>query len=192
MKNLSGIALCAFICFGMTGCNESSSSGSSQNKSVETYYTKYNFHYTVEKSEIRGSVANWTQVPDHKILPYGSEVKVKKGGHGFYLTDVKSGTKINVYSKSKFLAHMDMKEYWNTILSETSVVYPDLSKADRKGIEDGRAYEGMSKKGVMIALGYPCPHRTPSPDSNVWTYWENRYGNYTVSFSNDVVLTSGY
>jgi hypothetical protein len=40
----------------------------------------------------------------------------------------------------------------------------------------------MSRKGVMVALGYPAAHRTPSLDSNSWTYWTNRFKTIVVEF----------
>ena len=78
------------------------------------------------------------------------------------------------------------------ILSKTPVSYTGLSEIDQKGISEGRPYKGMSKTGVMIALGYHCPSKTPSPEANVWYYWENRFDNYAVNFENGLVVSSGY
>ncbi|MEN8126644.1 MAG: hypothetical protein ABFR90_02445 [Planctomycetota bacterium] len=181
-------ALIAVSVAAITGCNESLK----QSASGATYYTKYNFHYTTEKGEVRGSVANWTKVPEHRVLPYGSPVKVKPWKSGYSLIDPKSGKTINVLSKSKFLNGKSLSEYLDLILSTTPVSYGGLSEVDRKGISEGRPYEGMTKKGVMIALGYPCPHDTPSPDFDTWKYWANRFGNYYVTFKDGVVVSSGY
>jgi hypothetical protein len=57
-----------------------------------------------------------------------------------------------------------------------------LSDIDRKGIEAGRAQKGMTRKGVRMALGYPAPHRTPSLEGRVWTYWKNRFDTKAVEF----------
>ena len=158
----------------------------------ETHYLKYNFHYTTEKGLIRGSIANYTSLPDHKILPYGSSVKTVRSRSGFALIDEDSGRKIDVLAPRKYLAGKSLSDYLDLILSKTPVSYTDLSEIDRKGISEGRPYKGMSKKGVMIALGYPAPHRTASPDADVWYYWKNRYANYAVNFENGIVASSGY
>lgn len=158
----------------------------------DTHYLNYNFHYSAEKGEAIGSVANFTKVIDHRILPYGSPVKVKSWGSGFTMIDEKSGKEINVLSRNRFLAGKSLSEYLNLILSDTPVSYTDLSEVDKKGIAEGRPYKGMSKQGVMIALGYPCPHRTSSPDADVWYYWKNRFVDYPVNFENDLVVSSGY
>jgi len=180
--------VCGIVVLGMMGCEPSIR----QSKSGETYHLKYNFHYTTERGNARGSVANFTKLSDHEILPYGSAVKIGSWVHGFGLIDEKSGRRINVLVKSEFLAGKSLSEYLDLILSKTPVSYTGLSEIDQKGISEGRPYKGMSKKGVMIALGYPCPHKTPSPDANVWYYWKSRFASYAVNFENGLVVSSGY
>ena len=63
-----------------------------------------------------------------------------------------------------------------------------LSDVDRKGIRSGTVLSGMSKRAVTLAIGYPPEHATPSLDSDVWTYWKNRFGKMTVSFANGKVV----
>jgi len=63
-----------------------------------------------------------------------------------------------------------------------------MSEVDRKGIRAGSVLAGMSKRGVTLAIGYPPEHATPSLDSDIWTYWTNRFGKMTVSFSNGKVV----
>ena len=188
LRSLVCAALCVFILFSVAGCGSSIK----QSKSGETYYTKYNFHYTAEKGTPWGSVANLTKPPAHKILPYGSPVKIKSWKSGFSLIAPESGKTINVVSKKKYLKGKSLSEYLYLILSTTPVSYTDLSAIDQKGISEGRPYNGMSKKGVMVALGYPLPSKTASPNANTWYYWENRFDNYPVKFENDLVVSSGY
>jgi hypothetical protein len=51
-----------------------------------------------------------------------------------------------------------------------------------KGIEEGKAYPGMTREGILTALGYPATHRTPSLDAGTWVYWTNRFGTLAVEF----------
>src|SRR5437867_5447468 len=62
-----------------------------------------------------------------------------------------------------------------------------MSEVDRKGIRAGTVMSGMTKRGVTLALGYPPEHATPSLDSDVWTYWKNRFGKMKVNFTNGKV-----
>jgi len=187
LKGLLYLACCVVI-FGIIGCEESMQ----RSMGDETHYLKYNFHYTTEKGKAKGSIANYTSLPDHKILPYGSSVKVTRSRSGFALIDEDSGRKLDVLAPSKYLAGKSLSDYLNLILSKTPVSYMDLSEIDRKGISEGRPYKGMSKNGVMIALGYPAPHRTASPDADVWYYWRNRFAYYAVNFENGIVASNGY
>lgn len=52
----------------------------------------------------------------------------------------------------------------------------------REAIRDGRVERGMTREQVILSLGYPPTHRTPSTDAKEWTYWYNRWVTYKVRF----------
>lgn len=62
----------------------------------------------------------------------------------------------------------------------------NLSERDREGVDLGRAVPGMSREGVLIAMG-PPPSHANSLDANQWTYWQNRWGKMRVEFDGDRV-----
>lgn len=62
-----------------------------------------------------------------------------------------------------------------------------LLDIDRQGIEAGMVFEGMSKQGVTLAIGYPPPHETPDLESNRWKYWRSRLSTLLVLFAGDRV-----
>jgi hypothetical protein len=62
-----------------------------------------------------------------------------------------------------------------------------LSKLDQEGIAEGRALVGMSREGVILAIGYPPEHATPNMDANGWKYWKNKFGTMLVEFENGKV-----
>ncbi len=64
-----------------------------------------------------------------------------------------------------------------------------LNPLDMMGIDKGTVGEGMTKQGVMLALGPPPEHATPSPDSDQWTYWKNRWDRFVVKFDGGVVAS---
>jgi hypothetical protein len=43
---------------------------------------------------------------------------------------------------------------------------------------------------VLMSLGYPPTHRTPSLEAWAWTYWYNRWVTYQVNFGADGRVTS--
>jgi len=66
---------------------------------------------------------------------------------------------------------------------------PPERASDRveKLIEQGVVDAGMTRDQVLMALGYPPAHRTPSLDAPVWTYWQNRWATMQVYFDGDRV-----
>lgn len=66
-----------------------------------------------------------------------------------------------------------------------------LSAADRAGIEEGRAIQGMTREGVTIAMGHPPRHVNPAPETSTsWTYWRNRFGQMRVEFDSSGRVSS--
>ena len=45
----------------------------------------------------------------------------------------------------------------------------------------------MNREQVLMSLGYPPAHRTPSLDGPTWTYWANRFATFMVHFDGDRV-----
>jgi hypothetical protein len=62
-----------------------------------------------------------------------------------------------------------------------------MSRVDQTGIEQGEATPGMSKDAVVIAIGYPPEHATPSLDLEQWRYWRSRFNTILVEFRKDRV-----
>jgi hypothetical protein len=57
-----------------------------------------------------------------------------------------------------------------------------LPEVDRRGIKKGQALIGMSKQGVVFAMGYPPSHVTPTLEADRWTYWTNRFNKVAILF----------
>jgi len=87
---------------------------------------------------------------------------------------VYTGGRIAFEYQSRGMGDMPADSYIDLVMSPEPVKYPDLSAADQEGIQAGRAQKGMTKQGVMIALGYPARSRTPSIDESVWWFGLDR------------------
>jgi len=163
--------------------------GSSKNDQKQsTVYLKNNIHgterYKGSTRTLKASYANWIgEYPNHAFLPVNTPVvitKVKKSG--IYMTSSVDGTEITFEYKMSNMAGMSSEEYLGEITAPQKISLKSLSPIDKKGIKDGKAYPGMSKKAVQIALGYPALHRTPSRKANIWVYWKNRFVTVSVEF----------
>lgn len=65
-----------------------------------------------------------------------------------------------------------------------------LSKIDKQGLKEGVPIVGMSKQGVIFAMGYPPLHKTPSTEESYWLYWKNRFAKRGVEFSKEGKVTT--
>lgn len=151
-------------------------------------YTRYNIHYCIRGGDNVASFANWTQCGGN-FLPYNSQVRVGSWRNGFILTDIGSGMRI-LFEYHEGRMRMSLKDYKALIMSPTPVSYDDLNDIDREGIKVGQAMVGMTKQGVMVALGYPARNETPSIDMNTWTYWKTRFSKLRVEFDDNGKVVS--
>lgn len=85
---------------------------------------------------------------------------------------------------------MDMDAYIALITSTAPISLTKLSTTDQKGITEGRAIVGMTREGILTALGYPATHRTPSLEAARWIYWQNRFRTLAVDFGADGKVSS--
>jgi hypothetical protein len=93
-----------------------------------------------------------------------------------------------VYLRYKALQepfHQHLNRYFGTTCNSAEVAR--LSEVDQKGVREGRVYPGMTKQGVIYAIGYPPDHATPSTASDQWRYWRSRFRTFVVHFNNGVV-----
>lgn len=149
-------------------------------------YNRYNIHAQLSpqgQGYLKASDANLTNPGEgHIIIPPNTKLTITKHNKGFnFATEQGQQCFFDVHQV------VPVPEYVALITSTTPVSLADLSSLDMKGVNDGKAYRGMTKKGVMTALGYPYKGATTSPDEDVWVYWTNRFKQVKVVFSNGKV-----
>lgn len=160
----------------------------------ETLYNKYNIHAQADKNGLlKSSYANYTDPGNaHVIIPPNTKLTVRPWkrfmkNYGFYydLPDGRHG----VFEVHEKRLGVSVEDYMELILSAKPVSLKGFSAVDLKGIKAGKAYKGMTKKGVMTALGYPASHETPSLDDNQWKFWRNRFRTVVVEFNSAGVVS---
>jgi hypothetical protein len=195
MKNAAGITALATLCLlGQAGACLAG----------EPVYTKYNIHVQLEVSRkgeksYQASYSGWVDPgKGHAIVPPNTKVVYEPAtgpvwtkfsqnrGFRLVLTDPAAiglqASTISFEYNPKNMA-MTEEEYLKLITSPTPVSLDGLSGKDLEGVRSGRVLDGMTKRGVMTALGYPAAHRTPNPDTDgVWTYWRDRFKTVDVYF----------
>jgi hypothetical protein len=84
---------------------------------------------------------------------------------------------------------IDVDTFANRLLVEHDPK-PKLARMNakvRQNVQSGVVEPGMTREQVLMALGYPPAHRTPSLESPQWTYWQNRWVSFVVWFEGDRV-----
>ncbi|RLV60518.1 hypothetical protein D5018_06110 [Parashewanella curva] len=77
----------------------------------------------------------------------------------------------------------NFKAYFAPSCAAIKTHISELSSIDKKGIQRGTPIVGMSKEGVLIALGRPPIHANPNLDATSWTYWSNRWSRFIIEFN---------
>ena len=183
------IVLLALLLVALTGCSSTpvidKSSGVDLMGDGVVVKTLTNLHPDPVRSKLYA--VNYQQAG---LLPVCTEVKFEEiSRKRLKFSEVKTG-RIYYYDHHKsamapFNEHLTL--YFGTECNEQEM--SQLSDLDQKGIEQGKALVGMSKKGVIYAIGYPPKHQTPSLDSNQWRYWSNRSNTFNVNFGSDGLVS---
>ena len=143
--------------------------------------TKVNLH--PDEKDMQLYSTNY-QMPG--LIPVCSEVTITEVSDKRVKFTVKESGRQYKLDRQGFL-----KEPWETYLDKLFGTdcpnVSSMSEADQRGIKAGQAYEGMTKQGVIIAMGYPPDHATPNTESDTWRYWRNKFANYSIQFKNGVV-----
>jgi hypothetical protein len=141
----------------------------------QNLYTCCNLHY--EKADIND--ANyWIG----KLLPAGTPVRIDKvSGDAvtFSASDVKLTLTHEYGTKEEPLEQYLAKVLVANDPKPRIAAYPT---AVRQAIESAKVERGMTREQVLLSLGYPATHRTPSLQGKLWTYWYNRWVTYQVAF----------
>ena len=166
----------------------------------QTRYTCCNMHY--ERPKIDD-----TNYQKGALIPFGTPVhildvrqnlvKFQAVGHPEITLVQRWGRKtqsIEDYMSRVFVAD-DPRTRLRSSAPATSGKKKDKRAAEREGrsdsvrklIEQGVVEPGMTREQVLMSLGYPPVHRTPSLDAPAWTYWENRWVTFVVHFDGDKV-----
>ncbi len=64
-----------------------------------------------------------------------------------------------------------------------------LSAADKAGVKSGMPAVGMSKDGVLFAMGRPPYHVNPDLSMSTWTYWKNKFARTIIEFDDKGIVS---
>jgi hypothetical protein len=122
------------------------------------------------------------------LIPLGTRVTITKVHKQSVTFEGQGFPPITVELKYGHNA-VPMDTFVNRLLVERDpkLKLKNLPKKTQELIGSAQVDKGMTRDQVLMSLGYPPAHRTPSLDSPQWTYWQNRWQSFVVDFSGDKV-----
>ena len=145
----------------------------------QTLYTQFGLFY-------EGLVHRTTNYRKGIFVPVNTEVTFVKATKKVILVKLPNGKELKIQNVEEYSGE-DIDGIFTRTFSTEKVDLSKFTEAERKGIAAGEAVAGMKKAAVIVALGYPPKHQTPSLESSKWRYWRNRFGTFLVNFDGDVV-----
>ena len=127
------------------------------------------------------------------MLPAGSEVKeVSRSSKKVEFVDVKTNMKFSVEFFAKHHPGVKPEQWIDRFLTtrDFSALTRGLTADEIKAIKAGQVKVGMSRKAVLVSVGYPPEIATANPDLDVWKFWRDRFRNYQVKFTSGKVSSS--
>lgn len=175
MNRLFGLALVIFLLVpGFAYALERSDIG-------ETFYTRHTFKY--EKK--RYKTTNYLK---GTLVPINSKAKLLKYNRKTIIILLEdTGVKVRIQNVKKF-SGASVNAIFDRMFSMDEVDVDKYDKKTSKKIRLGVVDIGMSKKQVLMALGFPPAHETPSLDLDQWKYWKNRFNTMLITFDDDRVI----
>ena len=155
----------------LAGC-ETTPQQATPGHSILAGYTCCNLHYDGDWI----SDANWSSMP---MIPAGASIKVLDYARYRVMAEI-DGRKMRLgldYGRAQPV------EEWARKL----VVQEDPRQRIgrwpapvREAVRAGKVAIGMSKDEVLVSLGHPPAHQTPSLDAPQWKYWHTAHGSFLV------------
>ncbi len=96
------------------------------------------------------------------------------------------GRKISIMNVPKYSGE-SIQGIFDRTFSRFPTDLSGYSYQDQENILTGNVDVGMDKEAVILALGYPPKHQTPTLLSPQWRYWKSKFGTFIVYFKNDKV-----
>jgi len=161
------------------------------------FYLQHNVWYR-DKGEI-----HWfNYILAGEFIPLGSKVtitKMKTDKLKFRVEGIEDTFQIKLWN-----CQPSYEKIIGRIFGKTPPVITNVNDIDKKGISNGKVYEGMSRKGLFFAVGFPpycSPSRNPGSsevdkpvntnlNSTEFIYWKNRFDKIIYYFDENDIVTN--
>lgn len=185
MKKILLISLMLISSYGFAKSKEVLDANGVDMLTAEKVYTLVNLHPDEQNSRLY--TVNY-QLPS--LLPRCTEIKVNKLSRKKFIFEVPSRGKTYTYIYHKAAVDKldeNIKLYFGTTCDKN--VVSRMSKKDQDGIKMGRPLLGMTREGILLAMGRPPKHVNPVLDVSEWMYWRNKFARTAITFNDKGIVT---
>ena len=170
MKTIHVLAACAFSALAFAAAAQD----------LLTGYTCCNLHY--DKDWI--SDANWRRAA---MIPAGAKIRVLEYGSNRASVEI-DGKPMRIgqdYGRKEESIQQFIQKI--VVKSNPQAKIAKYPEKIRQAVRDGVVIPGMTREQVIISVGYPPTHKTPSLESSIWNHWASRAGRYEVHWKGNAV-----
>lgn len=149
------------------------------------FYNRFNIHTAEIGGKRHATYLGFVEPrAPHTVIPPNTPMHVGDWPQGFLLHIIAERRDV-FFEYDQTRMGMPKDDYLAILTAPAPEPVPEETAQDREGVRQGRALPGMSKNGVLTALGYPPKNLTPDLDADVWTYAKNRESDLVVDFTED-------
>jgi len=122
------------------------------------------------------------------LVPVNTKVRIISSSRkSIRIERAEGGQVIEIVNVANYSGE-DIHGIFDRMFSPAPIDLSRLSDGERDLILAGKAGVGMRRKAVIMALGYPPSHKTPSLQDKEWRYWQDRFRTFFVEFGNGKVV----
>lgn len=152
------------------------------------YFLGHNLHADL----VYNKVSSVNYQLQGELIPWGTEVRITRvEGRRLVFEDVAKNRRYSYEFHWKTKMTVPLADHLDRIFLKSSEELKQqvegLSEIDKDGIYEGRVKLGMSREGVLVAIGYPPEFANPEElmSDRDWLYWVNRHSKVVISFGRD-------
>lgn len=155
--------------------------------SLPTYIRINDIYYTQASLPFENGKYLTTNYRRGVLLPINTQVILQEITDDEILLEILSShAKLRIENVQKHTGDTTTQAF-PKLLAKNKVDLSSFSELEREKINAGQVANGMRKKAVIAAIGYPPITETLTLESNQWTYWSSRFNRFIVYFENDRV-----
>lgn len=120
-------------------------------------------------------------------VPVNTKVQLLTKEKSFIMIRIlESGEEVKLSNAKKY-SGVDIDAMFERMLSREPKDLSTFPPEHVKKILWGEFAPGMTKAEIIVAIGYPPVHATPSLDKDSWRYWRNKFNTVVLHFKDDVL-----